>query len=403
MQGFRYSSTMLVRGDLRFLEDSYTQRRRNDAMQCKAKRKMELAVTSSSFNDGAKEKEMLICTGRTFRTPMLRLRLMESIVSSVSFGHRSPKCSMRHLVPSKHFEINKLRKQLQGKDDTIRNLDAQISIMKVLNVGSTEGGLKIENVSLKRWYDELSKAHTHSRTAYTEKLSALTSENTKLKAQVTSKTSSGPSTSETPKVLAWMVKNPTSGASKIVPKRAPRNHSSLPAKSANARRVEAHHRTLNKKNRVDSNLLVKHSVSVSNLNNVYGACSKNVLWYLDSDAQEYDRLFNEVHGYGIVAVESSEFRDLNEWLEMILLKADIGFIFVGYELHKKGTEFTTKDAQDSGNSSFTFDELTKTFEEQSSVSGERISFRKLGIDFEGIFAWLLDMKRSDSSIDHAAS
>ncbi|GJR90834.1 hypothetical protein Tco_0214845 [Tanacetum coccineum] len=126
------------------------------------------------------------------------------------------------------FEINKLRKQLQGKDDTIRNLDAQISIMKVLNVGSTEGscdqqaletdriqlkdtitslriqldGLKVENVSLKRRYDELSKANTHSRTAYTKKLSALTSENTKLKALVHGKTSSGPSASEKPKVLA---------------------------------------------------------------------------------------------------------------------------------------------------------------------------------------------------------
>ncbi|GKA49809.1 hypothetical protein Tco_0742882 [Tanacetum coccineum] len=251
------------------------------------------------------------------------------------------------------FEINKLRQQLQGKDDTIRNLDAQINIMKVLNVGTTEGscdqqaletdriqlkdtitslriqldGLKVENVSLKRRYDELSKANTHSRTAYTEKLSAFTAENTKLKAQVTGTTSSGPSTSETPKVLApgmynlgskyipppkranWVKPTPlpkkkqvtfsepprpslkptqkpvvhpkkqtnvcvpmstgvkpTSGASKTVPKRAPRNHSSLPVKSANARRVEAHHRTLNKKNRVDSNLLVKHSVSVSNLN-----------------------------------------------------------------------------------------------------------------------------------------
>ncbi|GJS98064.1 hypothetical protein Tco_0819234 [Tanacetum coccineum] len=138
------------------------------------------------------------------------------------------------------FEINKLRQQLQGKDDTIRNLDAQINIMKVLNVGSTEGscdqqaletdihyhdktsnlpqqiqlqdmitslriqldGLKVENVSLKRRYDELSQANTHSRTAYTEKLSALTAENTKLKAQVTGKTSSGPSTSEKLKVLA---------------------------------------------------------------------------------------------------------------------------------------------------------------------------------------------------------
>ncbi|GJW80392.1 hypothetical protein Tco_0144367 [Tanacetum coccineum] len=268
--------------------------------------------------------------------------------------------------------------------------------MKVLNVGSTEGscdqqaldtdriqlkdtitslriqldGLKVENVSLKRKYDELSKANTHSRIAYTDKLSALTAGNNQLKAQVTGKTSSEPSTSETPKVLApgmynlgskyipppkranWdkptplpkkkqvtfvepprpSLKptqkpvvhpnkqtnvcvpmstgvNPTSGASKTVPKRAPRNHSSLPAKSANARRVEAHHRTLNKKNRVDSNLLVKHSVSVSNLNNVCGACNKSlvfanpndclvmcddsvhavqiVLWYLDSGCSRH--------------------------------------------------------------------------------------------------------------------
>ncbi|GJT33805.1 hypothetical protein Tco_0924224 [Tanacetum coccineum] len=268
------------------------------------------------------------------------------------------------------FEINKLRQQLQGKDDTIRNLDAQINIMKVLNVGSTEGscdqqaletdriqlkdtitslriqldGLKVENVSLKRRYDELSKANTHSRTAYTEKLSAFTAENTKLKAQVTGTTSSGPSTSETPKVLApgmynlgskyipppkranWVKPTPlpkkkqvtfsepprpslkptqkpvvhpnkqtnvcvpmstgvkpTSGASKTVPKRAPRNHSSLPVKSANARRVEAHHRTLNKKNRVDSNLLVKHSVSVSKMNNVCGACNKSLVFANHTD------------------------------------------------------------------------------------------------------------------------
>ncbi|GJU89753.1 hypothetical protein Tco_1302176 [Tanacetum coccineum] len=97
------------------------------------------------------------------------------------------------------FEVSQ---QLQGKDDTIRNLDAQISIMKVLNVGSTEGscdqqaldtdriqlkdmitslriqldGLKVENVSLKRRYDELSKANNHSCIAYTEKLSAFTAE-----------------------------------------------------------------------------------------------------------------------------------------------------------------------------------------------------------------------------------
>ncbi|GJR88319.1 hypothetical protein Tco_0212330 [Tanacetum coccineum] len=107
--------------------------------------------------------------------------------------------------------------------DQIRNLDAQINIMKVLNVGSTEG-----------------------------------------------------------------VK-PTSGASKPVPKRDPQNHSSLPAKRVHARRVEAHHRTLNKKNRVDSHLLVKHSVSVSNLNNVpKGSLAVQiVLWYLDSGCSRH--------------------------------------------------------------------------------------------------------------------
>ncbi|GJT81054.1 retrovirus-related pol polyprotein from transposon TNT 1-94 [Tanacetum coccineum] len=86
------------------------------------------------------------------------------------------------------FEINKLRKQLQGKEDTIRNLDAQVNIMKVLNVGSTEGSCDHSRNSLTILRD-------------TECL-VLTAENTKLKAQVTGKTSSGPSTSETPKVLA---------------------------------------------------------------------------------------------------------------------------------------------------------------------------------------------------------
>ncbi|GJU68902.1 hypothetical protein Tco_1255161 [Tanacetum coccineum] len=84
-----------------------------------------------------------------------------------------------------------------------------------------------------------------------------------LLAQVTGKTSSEPSTSETPKVLAPGMYNlgvkPTFRANKPVPKRDPRNRSSLPAKRVHARRVKAHHRTLNKKNRVDSHLLVKHS------------------------------------------------------------------------------------------------------------------------------------------------
>ncbi|GJS34722.1 hypothetical protein Tco_0533104 [Tanacetum coccineum] len=246
------------------------------------------------------------------------------------------------------FEINKLRQQLQGKDDTIRNLDAQINIMKVLNVGSTEGscdqqaletdriqlkdtitslriqldGLKVENVSLKRRYDELSKANTHSRTAYTEKLSALTSENTKLKALVHGKTSSGPSTSEKPKVLAsgmytksskyipppkranWVKPTPlpkkkqvtfqepprtsnrptqkppvqqnkkpnvpvnlstrtkpATESRKPMPKSHTRNHHILPNKSVNARRAAYHNRKLNV---VDHNQFVIRSLKSVN-------------------------------------------------------------------------------------------------------------------------------------------
>ncbi|GJU68123.1 hypothetical protein Tco_1254382 [Tanacetum coccineum] len=137
-------------------------------------------------------------------------------------------CSDTSSASNAIFEINKLRDQLQGKDTTIRNLDAQINIMKVLNVGSTEGscdqqaletdriqlkdtitslriqldGLKVENVSLKRRYDELSKANTHSRTAYTEKINALTAENAKLKTELSGKKSGGSTASEKPKVLA---------------------------------------------------------------------------------------------------------------------------------------------------------------------------------------------------------
>ncbi|GJT43561.1 hypothetical protein Tco_0952276 [Tanacetum coccineum] len=91
------------------------------------------------------------------------------------------------------FEINKLRDQLQGKDTTIRNLDAQINIMKVLNKTGE---------SQKKGYDELSKANTHSRTAYTEKINALTAENAKLKTELSGKKSGGSTASEKPKVLA---------------------------------------------------------------------------------------------------------------------------------------------------------------------------------------------------------
>ncbi|GJW36407.1 hypothetical protein Tco_0059327 [Tanacetum coccineum] len=134
----------------------------------------------------------------------------------------------RHFCASNVFLNNKLRKQLQGKDDTIRNLDAQINIMKVLNVGSTVGsfdkqaleteltqlkdaitsvriqndGFKAENVNLKRHYEELSKSNAYSRSTFTTKINALTAENAILKTELSGKKSSGSTASEKPKVLA---------------------------------------------------------------------------------------------------------------------------------------------------------------------------------------------------------
>ncbi|GJS84080.1 hypothetical protein Tco_0750621 [Tanacetum coccineum] len=126
------------------------------------------------------------------------------------------------------FEINKLKDQLQGKDDTIRNLQTQINITRMLNVGSTVGsfdrqaleteltqlkdaltsvriqidGYKAKNVNLKRRYEELSKSNAYSRSTFTAKINALTAENAKLKTELSGKKSSGSTASEKPKVLA---------------------------------------------------------------------------------------------------------------------------------------------------------------------------------------------------------
>ncbi|GKF25685.1 hypothetical protein Tco_0081579, partial [Tanacetum coccineum] len=134
-------------------------------------------------------------------------------------------------------------------------------------------GLKVENVSLKRRYDELSKANTHSRTAYTEKINALTAENAKLKTELSGKKSSGSTASEKPKVLAsgiytnsskyipppkranWVKPTPlpkkktkpATESRKPMPKSHTRNHRILPSKSVNARRAADHNRRLNVK------------------------------------------------------------------------------------------------------------------------------------------------------------
>ncbi|GJR13091.1 hypothetical protein Tco_0795743 [Tanacetum coccineum] len=146
--------------------------------------------------------------------------------------------------------------------------------------------------------EDLSKANTHSRTAYTEKLSAFTAEYTKLKAQVTGTTSSGPSTSKTPKVLAPELQDfnrptqkttsektkslnvPVNLSRRTKPasefanyaKEPHRNHRILPNKSVNARRAADHNRKLNV---VDHNQFVIRSLKSVNTKTPHAKLSVN--------------------------------------------------------------------------------------------------------------------------------
>ncbi|GKA46066.1 reverse transcriptase domain-containing protein [Tanacetum coccineum] len=190
------------------------------------------------------------------------------------------------------FEINKLRDQLQGKDTTIRNLMLSISnIMKVLNAGSTElDGLKVENVSLKRRYDELSKANTHSpsekpkyllqgcipkvqSTFHLQKEQWVKNTPLPKKKQVTfqepPRTSNRPTQKppvqqnkkpNVPVNLSTRTK-PATESRKPMPKSHTRNHHILPNKSVNARRAAYHNRKLNV---VDHNQFVIRSLKSVN-------------------------------------------------------------------------------------------------------------------------------------------
>nr|GFA46605.1 hypothetical protein [Tanacetum cinerariifolium] len=128
------------------------------------------------------------------------------------------------------LENEHLKDQLQGKDETIRNLQAQHDIKTVI---------------------------------------------AKLKAKDVGNKSSGTTTPTNPKVLALGmyaigIKSAT-GASKTAFKNHAWIYRKLPAKSTSGEKVEDHPRNLNKQNRVDSHLNAKSLVSISNLNAVCGA------------------------------------------------------------------------------------------------------------------------------------
>ncbi|GKF14769.1 hypothetical protein Tco_0056231, partial [Tanacetum coccineum] len=146
------------------------------------------------------------------------------------------------------FEINKLRDQLQGKDTTIRNLDAQINIMKVLNVGSTKASKK-PKVLASGMYTNSSKYVPPPKRANWVKPTPLPK-----KKQVTFQEPPRTSNRPTQKPPVQQNEKPnvsinlstrTKPAPESMRKSHTRNHRILPSKSVNTRRAADHNRKLN--------------------------------------------------------------------------------------------------------------------------------------------------------------
>nr|GFB01789.1 hypothetical protein [Tanacetum cinerariifolium] len=227
------------------------------------------------------------------------------------------KCPNSNATPSNAiFEINKLKDQLQERDETIWNLESQFNILRMLKIRSPV---------------ELSKASTHSHNTSNEKIAALNAKIAKMKPSGSGTKVSGPKTPEKPKVLApgmyaisskyitlprrgdWAPPTPkkkhvtfqephrvstthtkqptvnnhkqpnvnvivsaglTPAAEVSKPQFTRENQKSrvLPTKNESARRVEDHPRNLNKRNNVNSSLNDKCFGSVKNA--VCSACNK---------------------------------------------------------------------------------------------------------------------------------
>nr|GFB60012.1 hypothetical protein [Tanacetum cinerariifolium] len=170
--------------------------------------------------------------------------------------------------------IIKLKDQLQGKDETIRNLQAQHDI---------NDGFKVTNATKKTEIAKLKAKDVGNKSSGTT-----TPTNPKvlapgMKKHVTFKEPPKPSPRVTKKPVAPQVKKANvvvhlstgiksaTGASKTTSKNHAWIYRKLPTKSTSEKKVEDHPRNLNKQNCVDSHLNAKRLVSISNLNAICGA------------------------------------------------------------------------------------------------------------------------------------
>nr|GEU46116.1 hypothetical protein [Tanacetum cinerariifolium] len=177
-----------------------------------------------------------------------------------------------------HLKVNEEQSMLNDslraklarwKDDTIRRLHTQINSMSMLNVEPTVGSF--DKQALETELTQLKDAITSVRIQNDGfKITALTVENAKLKSETLSKIHSKPIVPKKPKVLAPGIK-PMSMSDT-------RNYSTLLAKREKVKRVEDHHRNLNKHNHVDSRLNVKRIGFVLNSNPVCNACKESLVF-----------------------------------------------------------------------------------------------------------------------------
>nr|GEU69485.1 putative reverse transcriptase domain-containing protein [Tanacetum cinerariifolium] len=240
-----------------------------------------------------------------------------------------------HALPINYAKLNALYDQFVPQKELSREqaLETELTQLKdtVTSLKIQNDGYKVTNTNLNKCYEDLSKANTHLRTTFLEKLAAQKAKIATLNAKTVGNKTSGTTKPANPKVIASgmyaispkyivpqrrtnretpipfpkkkqvtfqetpkpsprftkkpvapLLKKPNvnvplstgikyaTGASKPASKSNAWIYRKLPAKSVKGEKVEEHIRNLNKNNRVDSH--VKRSVSVKNLNTIYGAC-----------------------------------------------------------------------------------------------------------------------------------
>ncbi|GJW18147.1 hypothetical protein Tco_0025583 [Tanacetum coccineum] len=219
------------------------------------------------------------------------------------------------------FEINKLKDQIQGKDELIRKLKAQIGNMKEVSADSNlstlefqaletkntqlkeeltavrikNDSLRDENVSIKKRYQDLyqskaeSNSNVSSRAAVPEKpkvlapgLYAMTPKYIPPQKRNNREANTPLPRKETVSLvkqtnvcvnLSTGIKSVTE-ASKSKSKCETKTHRNLPARSENVKRVDNPLRSLNKRNRVDSSLSVKRTGFISKSVSVCKTCNE---------------------------------------------------------------------------------------------------------------------------------